>query len=174
VTIRRFLPDLVLRYSGFIRSSSLFLLLVLVGLTAVDQCALLRAICLDATILVVLFTVMAAVIGVLTGVGLRVGKSDRDVLAIEFAIRNLGAIALIASSTVGRPELLAFGAVVVIVQFPLFGVLLTGRLARSKNKVTGVGGPIRSQPRALGSRIPTRSVRSYVAHHGRISCAEIE
>jgi len=127
VTIRRFVPDLVTRYADLIRSSSLFLLLLLIGLIAFDQWEVVREIYLDATILTVLFTAVAVVVGLLTGFVLRMGASDRYVLSIEFAVRNVGAAALVASSTLNRPEFLAFGALFVVVQFPLITLLMKAR-----------------------------------------------
>jgi predicted Na+-dependent transporter len=60
----------------------------------------------------------------LAGVLLGLGADDRRVFAIEFAIRNLGAAALVAVATLGRPEFLAFGALFVVVQLPLVLLLL--------------------------------------------------
>jgi predicted Na+-dependent transporter len=127
VTIRRWVPGLVTRYADLIRSSSLFLLLLLIGLITFDQWEVVREIYLDATILTVLFTAVAVVVGLLTGFVLPMGVSDRYVLPIEFAVRNVGAAALVASSTLNRPEFLAFGALFVVVQFPLITLLMKAR-----------------------------------------------
>jgi hypothetical protein len=55
------------------------------------------------------------------------------VFSIEFAIRNLGAAVLVATATLGRPEFLAFGAVFVVIQFPLVLLLLKWRQAHTMN-----------------------------------------
>jgi uncharacterized protein YacL len=69
-------PDLVTRYADLIRSSSLFLLLLLIGLITFDQWEVVREIYLDATILTVLFTALAVVVGLLAGFVLRMGAPD--------------------------------------------------------------------------------------------------
>jgi BASS family bile acid:Na+ symporter len=130
IAIRRLVPDLVTRCADLIRSSSLFLLLLLIGLIAFDQWEVVREIYLVATILTLLFTAAAVVVGLLTGFVLRMGASDRCVLSIEFAVRNVGAAALVASSTLNRPEFLAFGALFVVVQFPLITLLMKARTTR--------------------------------------------
>ncbi|MGB5276746.1 MAG: bile acid:sodium symporter [Gammaproteobacteria bacterium] len=136
VTIRRLVPDLVTRYADLIRSSSLFLLLLLIGLITFDQWEVVREIYLDATIVTVLFTALAVVVGLLAGFVLRMGASDRYVLSIEFAVRNVGAAALVASSTLNRPEFLAFGALFVVVQFPLVMLLMKTRTKRGAPSAT--------------------------------------
>jgi BASS family bile acid:Na+ symporter len=138
VAMRRLVPDLVTRYADLIRSSSLFLLLLLIGLIAFDQWEVVREIYMDATILTVLFTAVAVVVGLLTGFVLRMGTSDRYVLSIEFAVRNVGAAALVASSTLNRPEFLAFGALFVVVQFPLITLLMKARTT-SETSAAGDG-----------------------------------
>ncbi|MCP3880255.1 MAG: hypothetical protein GY701_17975 [Sulfitobacter sp.] len=136
VAIRWLMPDLVTRYADLIRSSSLFLLLLLIGLITFDQWEVVREIYLDATILTVLFTAVAVVVGLLTGLILRMGASDRYVLSIEFAVRNVGAAALVASSTLNRPEFLAFGALFVVVQFPLITLLMKARITGETSAAT--------------------------------------
>jgi hypothetical protein len=46
------------------------------------------------------------------------------VFAIEFSVRNLAAAVLVAVSSLARPDFAAFGALFVIVQFPLIVALL--------------------------------------------------
>ena len=48
---------------------------------------------------------------------------DRYVFSVEFAVRNIGAAALVASSTLGHPEFVAFGALFVVFQFPMVVLL---------------------------------------------------
>lgn len=127
MAIRRFAPVLIDRHGGRIRASGLLLLVLLIGLVATDQWETVKGLYIEAGVLGVLFTVLAAMFGWASGAALRLARDERYVLSIEFAIRNIGAAALVASSTLGRPEFLAFGAIFVVVQFPLVVVLLKSR-----------------------------------------------
>ena len=122
--IRHFAPQQVERHATRMRGVGLVLLVVLIGLIVLDQWQTVTATYRAAVSLAVLFTLAAAVAGWLVGVLLGLGADDRYVFAIEFAIRNLGAAALVAVATLGRPEFLAFGALFVVVQFPLVLLLL--------------------------------------------------
>ena len=49
---------------------------------------------------------------------------DRNVFVIEFAVRNVGIAAVVAATALGRPEFVIFGAIFVVIQFPLVMLLL--------------------------------------------------
>ncbi len=118
------------RYATRLRGVGLALLLSLIGLIVLDQWQTVSTAYRESVSLGVLFTLAAAVSGWLVGALLGLGSDDRSVFAIEFAIRNLGAAALVAVATLGRPEFLAFGALFVVVQFPLVLLLLKLQGAR--------------------------------------------
>jgi BASS family bile acid:Na+ symporter len=131
--IRRWLPDQVQRHAVRIRIAGLVLLVALLVLILVDQRETVIATYRAALWLAGLFTLLAFIVGWLVGAGVRLASGDRRVFAIEFAIRNLGAAALVATATFERPEFLAFGALFVVVQFPLVMLLLraSARTTRS-------------------------------------------
>lgn len=130
MAIRRYAAGLVERSAARLRAVGLALLVLLIGLIVLDQWQTVMAIYRESALLGGLFTCVAAVIGWLVGALLGRDPDDRYVFSIEFAIRNLGAAALVASATLGRPEFLAFGALFVVVQFPLVLLLLRFRRFR--------------------------------------------
>lgn len=125
--IRHLAPEKVERSAARMRAAGLTLLVVLIGLIVLDQWQTVSATYRESVLLGVSFTLAAAVVGGIVGALLGLGSDERNVFAIEFAIRNLGAAALVAAGTLGRPEFLAFGAVFVVVQFPLVLLLLSLR-----------------------------------------------
>ena len=74
-----------------------------------------------------LFTGFALVAGWLAAVALRQDAATRSVYAIEYAVRNAGVAAVVATASLGRPEFVIFGALFVVVQFPLIVLLLLWR-----------------------------------------------
>jgi BASS family bile acid:Na+ symporter len=128
--IQHLAPEQVARSARRLRAVGLELLLVLIGSIVFDQWQTVTATYREAVFLGVLFTLAAVAAGWLVGVLLGLGADDRYVFAIEFAIRNLGAAALVAVATLGRPEFLAFGALFVVVQLPLVLLLLKLRGVR--------------------------------------------
>jgi len=119
----RFHPWLKSR-AGRLRITSLGLLVALLVLIVVDQWETVRASYVESAVLAVLFTGFAVLVARGVGGILGMERDERYVFAIEFAIRNIGAAALVAASTLGHPEFLAFGALFVVFQFPLIAVLL--------------------------------------------------
>lgn len=128
--IQHLAPEKVDRSATRLRAAGLVLLVALIGLILLDQWQVVSTTYQDSVLLAVLFTLAAVVAGWLVGVLFGLGVEDRYVFAIEFAIRNLGAAALVAVATLGRPEFLAFGAIFVVVQFPLVLLLLRLQGAR--------------------------------------------
>ena len=128
--IQHLAPERVARAGSRLRAAGLVLLVALIGLIVLDQWQTVSTTYLESVLLAVLFTLAAVVAGWLVGVLFGLGLEDRYVFAIEFAIRNLGAAALVAVATLGRPEFLAFGAIFVVVQFPLVLLLLRLQGAR--------------------------------------------
>jgi BASS family bile acid:Na+ symporter len=128
--IQHLAPELVARSATRLRALGLALLVVLIGLIVLDQWETVSATYRESVLLGLLFTLAAVVTGWLVGALVGLAADDRYVFAIEFAIRNLGAAALVASATLGRPEFLAFGALFIMVQFPLVMLLLKLRRTR--------------------------------------------
>jgi BASS family bile acid:Na+ symporter len=122
--LRWLAPAIVIGHARLIRYLSVLLLLILIGTITADQWTLIQGTWMDAAFLALVFTALSAILGLVTGTLLKMQANDRAVLAVEFAVRNLGAAAVIASSTLNRPEFLAFGVIFVVLQFPLVGLVL--------------------------------------------------
>jgi BASS family bile acid:Na+ symporter len=122
--LRNRVPTFVERYAPWERNLSLILLVLLLALIVFDQWEAVWRLRLDSAILTLVFTGVATSIG--WGVGALAGLPaiDRYTFAMEFAVRNVGAAALVAASTLGRPEFVAFGALFVLYQFPMIALLL--------------------------------------------------
>ena len=67
----------------------------------------------------VVFTIVAAGVGLVVGLTLRVNYRQLQVLAIEFACRNTAITILIGVVVLDRPELAVFGLVVFLTQVPM-------------------------------------------------------
>jgi BASS family bile acid:Na+ symporter len=124
MTIRRVAPAVVDRHATFMRMSGLVLvglLLVLIFYTQREGAVRLFD---EAVALSAVFTLFALFAGWLAAGLLRQPPTDRVVFAIEFAVRNAGVAAVVAASSLGRPEFVIFGALFVVVQFPLIMLML--------------------------------------------------
>lgn len=122
--IRHLAPGWVARAASGLRAVGLALLVALIALILLDQWQVVSATYRDSVFLAVIFTLATVVTGWLVAALFGLGVDERYVFAVEFAIRNLGAAALVAVATLGRPEFLAFGAIFVVVQLPLVLLLL--------------------------------------------------
>ncbi|MET0068054.1 MAG: bile acid:sodium symporter [Candidatus Thiodiazotropha sp.] len=124
-------PDMVERLALRLRVVSQALLVGLIGLILFEQWQTVTATYRESVSFAVVFTFSAFMLGWLVGTLLGAAAEARYVLSIEFAIRNLGAAALVATTTLGRPEFLAFGALFVVIQLPMVLLLLwlKGRFA---------------------------------------------
>ena len=69
----------------------------------------------------------ASLAGWLSGSALRLSPTDRAVLAVEFAVRNVGIAAVLALTTFRQQEFAAFGALFVLLQAPLLLAILLAR-----------------------------------------------
>ena len=121
--LRYFFTGFVESYANFMRIMSLILVVLLLMLIIADQWRDVLRLSLDAAVLAVLFTGFAVVSGWGSGFLLGLQAVDRYVFSVEFAVRNIGAAALVASSTLGHPEFVAFGALFVVFQFPMVVLL---------------------------------------------------
>lgn len=107
-----------------VRSASLILVAALLALIIVDQWSTTQRIFFRAAWVTLFFTFGAVVLGWLSGLWFRMREDQRYATAIEFAVRNAGIAAVVAASSLGRPELAAFSALFVVFQFPIVVFLL--------------------------------------------------
>lgn len=122
--LRRWKPQVVEDYSTAMRIGGLFLVGLLLGLifyTQWDGAVRLFAVGVS---LSAVFTVFALASGWVVASLMRETSSNRSVFSVEFAVRNAGVAAVVAASALGRPEFVIFGALFVVVQFPLIMLLL--------------------------------------------------
>ena len=124
MVMRHYFRGLVESYSLRMRALSLSLLVILLLLIVVDQWDTVQDIYMQAALLTLLFSGFAILVAWGTGAVFGLDVIDRYVLSVEFSIRNVGAAALVAVLTLGRPEFLAFGALFVVFQAPLIALLL--------------------------------------------------
>ena len=133
--LRHFLPGPMARHVGVFHVTGLVLLGVLLAFIIFEQREAIPEIVLDTTVLTASFTGLAVLAGWSSGLMLRGKPVDRMVLAVEFAVRNVGIAAVLALTTFRRPEFAAFGALFVLFQFPLVALmLLCYRTARRRPK----------------------------------------
>jgi BASS family bile acid:Na+ symporter len=100
--LRYYFPHLAERHAYLLRFTSLTLLAMLLMLIMVDQWETVWRLSFDAAVMAILFTRFAALAGWGTGLVLRLELIDRYVFSVEFAIRNIGAAALVATSSMAR------------------------------------------------------------------------
>jgi BASS family bile acid:Na+ symporter len=131
MAIRHWQPGRVAAHAEALRRIGLVLLFLLLALILAEQWETILTTYRTALWLSGLFTLCAVAVGWLVAVVVGGDAGARPVFAIEFAVRNLGAAALVASATLGRPDFLAFGAVFVVVQLPLMLLLLRAWRLRS-------------------------------------------
>ncbi len=123
-----------MRHANFTRVVSLVLVALLLILIIAGQWHNVIRLSLDAAVLAVLFTGFAMLVGWGSGFLLGLESADCYVFSTEFAVRNIGAAALVAASTLGHPEFVAFGALFVVFQFPLLVLLFVLYQSRHMQK----------------------------------------
>jgi BASS family bile acid:Na+ symporter len=119
-----YFPQAAERNARLLRGIGLMLLLMLLTFILVAQWKTVWQLSGDAAVTAIAFTAFAALTGWMTALSLGLELKDRAVFAIEFSVRNLAAAVLVAVSSLARPDFAAFGALFVIVQFPLIVALL--------------------------------------------------
>jgi BASS family bile acid:Na+ symporter len=107
-----------------VRRLSLVLVVALLALIVLDQWSTTQRIFPDAAWISFIFTIGAALLGWLSSLLLKMKSDQRYTTAVEFAVRNAGIAAVVAASSMGRPELAAFSALFVVFQFPIVVGLL--------------------------------------------------
>jgi bile acid:Na+ symporter, BASS family len=141
MALRHLFPAALERGGQVLRVSGLGLLVLFLALVFVDQRHAVAAMFGEALLLTFTFTLLALLAGWFSGGILQLNQTDRAVLAIEFAVRNVGIAALLALATFQQPEFAAFGALFLLFQAPvlILALLLRRRIANSPNTATRGG-----------------------------------
>jgi bile acid:Na+ symporter, BASS family len=130
MALRHFFPAALERWRQLVHASGLGLLALFLALVFVDQRQAVVVLFGEAVLLTVSFTLLALLAGWFSGLTLHLRRSDRAVLAIEFAVRNAGIAALLAVATFQQREFAVFSALFVLLQAPLLliAVMLRRRM----------------------------------------------
>jgi bile acid:Na+ symporter, BASS family len=94
----------------------------------------------EAALLTVTFTLLALLGGWLSGGILQLNRADGAVLAIEFAVRNVGIAALLVVTTFQQSEFAAFGALFLLFQAPV--LILALLLRKHIHDLPATGTPV--------------------------------
>jgi len=135
MVLRRLFSALIERAGSAIRAFGLGLLLVFLTLILIDEREAVVTMFGEAIAVIVAFTLLALLAGWACAGVLRLGRPDRAVVAVEFATRHVGIAALLALTTLQKPEFAAFGALCILFQAPFLALALLfnqkrrGRLA---------------------------------------------
>jgi BASS family bile acid:Na+ symporter len=127
MALRRFFQAALQRNFRAIRTAGLSLLALFLALVFLDQRHAVLDLFWEAARLTTTFTALALIAGWLSGSALRLNHTDRAVLAVEFAVRNVGIAAVLALTTFHQQEFAAFGALFVLLQAPLLLPVLLAR-----------------------------------------------
>ena len=122
--IRHLMLGIIAQYATFMRIAGISLVGLLLGLIFYTQWAGAVRLFEEAVLSSAVFTLFALAAGWLVATLLQQNVTVRSVFAVEFAVRNAGVAAVVAASSLGRPEFVIFGALFVVVQFPLIMLLL--------------------------------------------------
>lgn len=133
MALRHLFPATLERRGQVLRVSGLGLLVLFLALVFVDQRHAVVAMFGEALLLTFTFTLLALLGGWFGDRTLHLNQTDRAVLAIEFAVRNVGIAALLALATFQQPEFAAFGALFLLFQTPvlILALLLRRRIPNS-------------------------------------------
>lgn len=130
--LRELFPTVIERAGSAIRAFGLALLLVFLALIFIDERHAVIAMFGEAVTVIVAFTLLALLAGWTSAGALRLNRPDRLVVAIEFATRNVGIAALLALTTLQKPEFAAFGALCLLFQAP---ILLLALLLKRRQRL---------------------------------------
>ncbi len=122
--IRKYFGNIVERNTSRLKHFGLTLVVLLLSLILFDQWEGAKRLFTDALILAVLFTIVAASAGWYSGHLTKQDSVGRFTFAVEFSVRNVGIAAVVAATAMDRPEFVIFGALFVVIQFPLVMLLL--------------------------------------------------
>lgn len=122
MALRRLWPLLIERYARAIRITGMVLLIAFLALVMVDQKEAAYAMLYDAGLVIVGFTALTLLAGWQTARLLSLPRAARAVFAVEFSVRNVGIAAVLALTTLQQPGFAAFGALFLVIQFPLLAL----------------------------------------------------
>lgn len=122
--VRKYYCVFVERSATTMRVMGLILVAALITLIVYDQWDGTKRLFQESSVIAILFTIVAVLAGWSSGILTGIPRVDRNVFAIEFAVRNVGIAAVVAATVLGRPEFVIFGALFVVIQFPLVMLLL--------------------------------------------------
>lgn len=137
MTLRQLFPDALARGRRVVRGFGFGLLAVFLALVFVDQRHAVAALFGEAVVLTLSFTLLALLAGWLSGRMLKLDRSDRAVLAIEFGVRNAGIAGLLAVTTLQQPQFVVFSAFFVLLQAPLLLIAMMFRRRITDPPATG-------------------------------------
>jgi len=132
MTLRHFFPAVLERHGRAFRAAGLWLLALFLALVFLDQRQAVLAMFWETVLLTASFTALALLAGWWTGSAMRLSGTARAVLAVEFAVRNVGIAAVLALTTFQQAEFAAFGALFVLLQAPLLLLALFARRAMER------------------------------------------
>jgi bile acid:Na+ symporter, BASS family len=139
MALRRLWPLVIERNARTIRVTGMVLLAAFLVLVLVDQKDAAHAMLYDAGLVIAGFTALALLAGWQTARLLSLPRVGRAVFAVEFSVRNVGIAAVLALTTFQQPEFAAFGALFLVIQFPL--LVLASLLIRK----TDAAGPLQGR-----------------------------
>jgi len=122
--IRKYFGGITEHHSSRLRALGLVLVVLLLSLILSNQWEGAKRLFTDALILAVLFTSITVLVGWFSGLLTKQNGVERYTFAVEFSVRNVGIAAVVAATALGHPEFVIFGALFVVIQFPLIMLLL--------------------------------------------------
>lgn len=112
-------PERSARFLPVLNRLGLLTLLALIAFILADQAGTLSGKIYSVMALTVSFTLLSAALGAGLGVLMQLQRTDVMTLALEFSVRNLAIMALVAVTIFDRPEYFLFGALFFVMQTPL-------------------------------------------------------
>ena len=131
-------PTFAERQGPRLRRLSIGALIALLAFIFYDQAASLPQEIAPVSTLALTFTLLSMAIGFGLTRLLSLTAADGFALLVEFPVRNLAIVVVIAVTTLGRPEYVVFAAVFFMVQVPF--VLLAAALFRRRSTKVFAGG----------------------------------
>jgi len=122
--IQNYRGGTVERHASRLKVFGLTLVILLLSLILFDQWEGAKRLFTDALILAVLFTIVAVSAGWFSGLLTKQNRVERFTFAVEFSVRNVGIAAVVAATALDRPDFIIFGALFVVIQFPMVMLLL--------------------------------------------------
>lgn len=122
--LRHLFTNVVQSLAQVVKKLSMLLVVLLLALIIIDQWETTERILFDAILWTCMFTAFSVTVGWLFGLAIKMDVELRYVTVIEFAVRNAGIAAVVATVYLWHPEYAAFSALFVVIQFPLIFLLI--------------------------------------------------